>query len=133
MACNRHKRRAEGKLVPIFEGLADDIHSIVKGFENIESVKCGTVRKHQGGTKVKFQPWYPGDRRLMLVVCDKDHGECEMIIATYKVAAIMRLLKHALTKQGIEFQQIEKVAGSCARKRVLQPVLRNKGERRMYA
>lgn len=107
MACDKHKRREGGKVVPVFRGLAADVHAVLRGLYNIESVKCGTVRKYHGKSKVKMDPWsWDFDEkkgRVVLYVCDKEYGECEMIIITHSPAAIMRLLKRAFGKRGISF------------------------------
>lgn len=103
MACNKHKKREHGKVVPVFRGLAMQVNAILQRMSNIEAVKCGTVRKYQGNPKVRIEPWYRhvSEGRAILYVCDREYGECEMIIITHQPGPILRLLRRALESEHI--------------------------------
>ena len=103
MACNKHKKREGGKVVPVFRGLAVQVNAMLQRMSNIEAVKCGTVRKYQGNPKVRIEPWYRhvSEGRAVLSVCDREYGECEMIIVTRKPGPILRILQQTLKKEHI--------------------------------
>lgn len=103
MACNRHKERQHGKVVPVVKGLAATVRSQVSELYNIESVEFLFRRSYSGRPKVRVGKLAP--RRLEIEVCDTKYGEGVLVVTTQHPGAIARHIGKRLASQGITVAQ----------------------------
>ena len=94
------KRRAHGKNQPIFSGLAAEVHRVLTGLYNVESVTCAGVGKYHAESKVKIPERWREKRCIPISVCDGTLGERKLLVRTTKPGAIARILRRRLLADG---------------------------------
>ena len=94
------KRRAQGRNQPVFPGLAAEVHRVLSGLYNVESVTCAGVGKYQGEPKVKIPARWREKRCIPISVCDGNLGERKLLVRTTKPGAIARILRKRLLSDG---------------------------------
>ncbi len=99
MACNKHKQREHGAVVPVLNGLAKDVVAKTRRLDNISSVGFRFVCGYKGKQKVKIDDSRAGE--LHITVCDNEFGKGIMVVKTPDVAAAARHLSSCLSKDGI--------------------------------
>jgi len=94
------KRRANGRNQSIFSGLAAEVHRVLTGLYNVESVTCAGVGKYHGESKVKIPARWREKRCIPIFVCDGNLGERKLLVRTTKPGAIARILRKRLLADG---------------------------------
>jgi hypothetical protein len=97
MACDRHKKREGGEVVPVLRGIAKDVHPVVQQLHGVK-VMFNFERKYRGDAKLRVR-W--GNRvsepkTVRLEVCDPEHGEGVFRIRTPHPAAIAHAIKKSI-------------------------------------
>lgn len=101
MACNRHKRKQHGEVVPVFRGIASEVKKVVDQLHGLQSISFGEVRKYYGTPKVRIR-WgnrvESGPKHVRVEICDPEHGESVLRLRTPHPAAIAWALRRAFNE-----------------------------------
>lgn len=97
MACDKHRKRQGGKVVPILRGIAKDVHPVVQQLRGVD-VMYNIERRYHGEAKVRIR-WgnqLTEPKLVHLEVCDPEYGEGVFRIRTPHPGAIARVLKKGI-------------------------------------